>query len=281
MNRFDNILLPDWDPLWSETKWEIELWERLRSVSLDLIVTDPQPSLLNMALDEVLLYRVAEGRRNPLLWLWDWSERAIVIGSYQSVANEIDRDAAAAEGFAFARRISGGGAMVVEPGRTITYSLVVPESFVADLSFVQSFACLDQWCVRALRAIGVPVVYKPINDIAAPDGKLAGAAQCRRKGTVLHHTTMAYAFDNELMMRIMRLRRPVLNAKGILSAVKAVSPLDAMTPMSRDEVVAWFVAAAARMFTMRESELRVDELTEARERVERKFASKEWLYRVE
>lgn len=43
------------------------------------------------------------------------------------------------------RRISGGGAMFIEPGNTITYSLSVPDALVRGLSFADSYAYLDDW----------------------------------------------------------------------------------------------------------------------------------------
>jgi lipoate---protein ligase len=275
-----SLLIPSWNPSWSETRWDVSFNARLENLRLDLLRTCPLDARMHMAIDETLLYRVADGRRAPLLWFWEWKERAIILGSYQSVVNEIDAEAAHAEGFTFARRVSGGGAMLVEPGRTITFSLIVPESLVDGLSFVQSFAFLDQWCVRVLRALGVPAVYRPINDIATPEGKLAGAAQCRRKRAVLHHVTMAQSFDNDLMLRVMRLRRPVLNEKGIPSAVKMVSPLSAFVPLSQDEAKHALMDAASRIFTLRATELTEDERTEAQERLRDKFDAREWLYRV-
>jgi lipoate-protein ligase A len=246
----------------------------------DLLHTPPLPAARNMAVDETLLFRVASGARGPLFRLWDWSERALVLGSYQSVANEIDMGTLRAEGFAFTRRISGGGTMIVEPGRAVTWSLIVPESLVDDMSFVDSFAFLDRWAVDALRAMGVPCFYRPINDIATADGKLAGAAQCRRRRTVLHHATMAVEFDNDLMLRLQRLRRPVLNPKGMPSAVKTVAPLRRYLDLPIEELRRRFAAAFARAHATRESALSDDELAEAEERATDKFLSREWLWRV-
>lgn len=47
----------------------------------------------------------------------------MVIGSFQSLRNEVDADQARRLGMTVVRRISGGGAMLIEPGNTITYSL--------------------------------------------------------------------------------------------------------------------------------------------------------------
>ena len=43
-----------------------------------------------MALDEVLAREVAAGRRPPTLRIWEWSAPAVVIGSFQSLRNEVD-----------------------------------------------------------------------------------------------------------------------------------------------------------------------------------------------
>src|SRR5207247_6477164 len=93
------------------------------------------------ALDEALLNRVIGGERPPTLRFWEWTERALVLGSHQSVANEVDLEAAAELGFTLTRRISGGGTMLCEPGRTLTWSLYCPDAVGAGMSFGDSFRC--------------------------------------------------------------------------------------------------------------------------------------------
>src|SRR5205807_2697141 len=162
---------------------------------------------MHMALDEVLLDRVITGRRPPTMRLWRWVERALVIGSHQSVANEVDSGAAKELGFAITRRMSGGGTMLCEPDRTITYSLYLPEMLVAGVSFRKSYELLDSWSVDAFNEMGVPASYREINDIISPRGKIAGAAQARRRGFVLHHTTIAHSMDVEILPRLIRIGR--------------------------------------------------------------------------
>ncbi len=269
-----------WNPEWSETEWDRSLNARLEQLEYDVLRTEPMDAQTNLAMDETLLYRVADGRRRPLLRIWDWSERAVILGSYQSVQDEFDSGVARREGFGFGRRISGGGAMVVEPGSTVTYSLIVPEAVVEGLSFTQSFAFLDSWVIRALRSLGVPAIYKPINDIASPRAKIGGAAQCRRRKTVLHHVTMAYELDRDLMWELLRLDRPKTNAKGIASAVKEVTPLTSFTSLTREKILDYLEKAFARIYRTRPGEILVDERLESDRRKREKFTSKEWLYRV-
>ena len=158
----------------------------------ELIPASGHSAHMHMALDEVVLNRVIGGGRGPAIRFWEWTERALVIGSHQSVINEVDQAAAHTLGFTITRRMSGGGTMICEPARTITYSMYLPASAVAGISFRQSYAALDAWAVRSFVDLGVPASYLEINDISSPRGKIAGAEQSRRKGFVLHHTTIAH-----------------------------------------------------------------------------------------
>lgn len=269
-----------WSPSFSETEWDQSLNARLDTLSFDVIVEEPRTAVENLALDETLLYAVAEGRRGPTFWMWDWSERAVILGSYQSVAAEFDPDVAQREGFGFARRVSGGGAMVVEPGRTITYSLIVPETVVEGLSFRQSFAFLDMWVIRALRGLGIPATYRPINDIVSPVAKIGGAAQCRRRRTVLHHVTMAYALDGAMMWELLRLDAPRVSEKAVASAVKKVSPLSDYTDLPQPVLRERLAAAFAGMHVSAPSAVTPEEWAETRERMSVKFNTDEWKFRV-
>jgi len=188
----------------------------------DVIGPRVLPPVVHVALDEVLAHEVAAGRRNPTLRFWDWDSPLVVIGSFQSYRNEIDSDGAARHGIDVVRRISGGGAMFMEPGNCITYSLVVPASLVEGLSFERSYAFLDEWVMGALAEVGVVNArYVPLNDIASDQGKIAGAAQKRfADGAVLHHVTMAYDIDAVKMLEVLRIGREKMSDKGTRSADK-------------------------------------------------------------
>jgi len=92
-------------------------------LTFEIIHEEPSSPLLNVALDQVLLEEVGAGRRGPTLRFWEWDSVAVIIGSFQSLRNEVDSESAERRGVRVIRRISGGGAMFMEPGNTITYSL--------------------------------------------------------------------------------------------------------------------------------------------------------------
>lgn len=253
---------------WREYEWQV-------------LRPGPLPARVHVALDQVLTEEVAAGRRPPTLRIWDWDESAVILGSFQSVRNEVDLAAAEAEGIQVLRRVSGGGAMFMEAGNVVTYSLYVPAELVAGMTFAESYAFLDAWVLEALHSIGVAAVYKPLNDIASPEGKIGGAAQKRLGGGgVLHHATLSYDIDADKMMRVLRIGREKLSDKGIASARKRVSPLLAQTGLPRDAVIDALVATFVRLHGGEPGELRDEELARARELADTKFASAEWTHRV-
>jgi lipoate-protein ligase A len=236
---------------------------------------------MHLALDEVLATEVGGGLRQPTLRIWEWDESAVVIGSFQSLKNEVDPEGAARHGYDVVRRISGGGAMMMEKGAVITYSLYVPAELVQGMSFADSYAFLDEWVVEALRSLGIDATYKPLNDITSPTGKIGGAAQKRfGNGGVLHHVTMSYDMDGEVMAQVLRIGREKLSDKGIASAAKRVDPLRSQTGLSRAEIIERMKQTFTRLYGATPGDITEAEYAEAAELVENKFSRPDWIARV-
>lgn len=255
-----------------------EVEERWGEYDWEIIPPIPQEPAMNLALDEVLLARVGHGERKPLLRFWSWAAPCVVIGRFQSVANEVNVDRAADLGIEIVRRMSGGGAMLIEPQSAITYSLYLPPDLVEGLSFPQSYAFLDSWVIRALRDLGIDAWYEPLNDITSAGGKIGGAAQARRFGGVLHHTTMAYDMTQDLLLEVLRIGKEKISDKGIRSAAARVGPLRQQTQMPRDEILTHLHDHFVARTGAEPTELQEDEVREARQLVNEKFKSAEWTF---
>ena len=253
---------------WGDHEWEV-------------IGPEPMPIALTVALDEVLTRQVAEGRRKPTMRLWQWNEPAVVIGAFQSLANEVDPEGARRHGINVVRRISGGGAMFMEADNCVTYSMHVPSSLVDGLETAETYPFLDEWTMDALSRLGVHAFYQPLNDIATDQGKIGGAAQ-KRVGTagLLHHVTMSYDIDADKMLEVLRIGREKLRGKGVTSAKKRVDPLRRQTGVSRAEIWETMMTTFEERYGARRVEL--DEATreEAEQLARTKFTTPEWTARV-
>lgn len=252
-----------------------------RDYSWELVHPGPLDPVTHLALDQVLAEEVGAGRRAPTLRIWEWDRPAVVIGSFQSVANEVDAENAARYGIPVVRRISGGGAMFMEAGSIITYSLYAPIELVQGMSFADSYAYLDDWVLVALRSLGIDASYQPLNDIASPAGKIGGAAQKRlADGAVLHHVTMSYDIDADKMVQVLRIGREKLSDKGTKSAQKRVDPLRSQTGLPRAAIIERMVETFRSLHGLRDGEITPAEYARAEQLVAEKFATDEWLYRV-
>jgi lipoate-protein ligase A len=241
----------------------------------------PLEPLEQMALDQVLAEEVGAGNRGPTLRIWEWAKPAVVIGSFQSLKNEVDLDNAAKYKMEVVRRVSGGGAMFMELGTAITYSLYAPTDLVAGMSFQDSYAFLDDWVIQSLRGLDIDASYKPLNDITSPSGKIGGAAQKRLgSGAVLHHVTMAYDMDGDRMVEVLRIGREKISDKGVASANKRVDPLKAHTGLSKEAIQDHLVGTFKALYGLRTGVVTEDEMARAKALAVEKFGTPEWLYRV-
>lgn len=255
------------------TGWADHVFDVIEPVALDPV--------RHVALDEVIAEEVAAGRRGPTLRLWDWSDSVVVIGAFQSLSNEVDVDNARRYHTDVVRRITGGGAMFMEPGNCITYSLTVPASLVEGLSVERSYAFLDDWVLGALADVGINAHYVPLNDIASDQGKIGGAAQKRfSHGVVLHHATLAYDIDADRMTQVLRIGREKLSDKGTTSANKRVDPMRAQTGMARADIMQRFLAYFRQRYACNHASYSQAELARADELVESKFLDRKWTHRV-
>lgn len=253
---------------WQDFEWEI-------------VHTKAVSPLMHLALDEVMTVAMGEGRRKPTLRIWEWEEPAVVIGSFQSVRNEVDLDNARRYGIQIVRRITGGGAMFMEAGSVITYSIYAPAELVQGMSFADSYAYLDAWAIIALRSLGIDASYVPLNDISSPEGKIGGAAQKRLgSGAVLHHVTMSYDMDGQKMTEVLRIGREKISDKGITSAAKRVDPLRTQTGLARAEIIERLKETFRGLYGAVDGDITEAEYADAELLVREKFGTVEWLNRV-
>lgn len=231
----------------------VECAARWRGLKPTVLHDAPRSPQEQMDTDLQWAREVASGSRKATLRIWEWAAPAVVIGRFQSLPDEVNEQAAQAEGIQIVRRCTGGGAMFIEPGNTITYSLYAPLDFAKGVSIEGSYRLCDYWLVTALRELGLDVRFTGLNDIASQYGKIGGAAQRRfppidtGPGAILHHVTLAYDIDGEKMMRVLHVSREKMSDKAVKSAVKRVDPMRSQTGMSRDVVVNHLIAAARRV----------------------------------
>ncbi len=230
---------------------------------------------VHQALEQVLTEKMENGEMQPTLRFWYRSSDSVPMGRFQAYSDEVQEEYIQDQDIDVVRRITGGGAMFVEPGNVITYSVYLPKDQVPD-DIEESYRELDRFAVEALNQLGVEASYQPLNDIEHEDGKLGGAAQLRKQDAVLHHTTMSYDLDTERMLKALRIGKEKVSDKAVKSAEKRVSRIKDHADVDREEVIDKIIEVFSEGRDVEEGSLTDEELEEARELAEEKFSTDEW-----
>jgi lipoate-protein ligase A len=169
------------------------------------------PSLTeNLALDEALLLEAETGTGGEILRLWEWPAPAVVLGAGCRLADDVDEAACVTDAVLIARRASGGGTVLLGAG-CLNYTLVLNYDRSPALREIPfSYAYVLGRIRGALAGIVPGIERAGTSDLVASGRKFSGNAQQRKRGHLLHHGTLLYAFDLAWVERYLRLpgRRP-------------------------------------------------------------------------
>jgi len=82
------------------------------------------------------------------------------------------------------------------------------------------------------------------------------------------------------MVEVLRIGREKMSDKGTTSAAKRVDPLRSQTGLTRAEIIDRLIATFTKLYGAHEGRVTEQERARARELVETKFSTQEWLERV-
>lgn len=249
------------------------------SMRFRFIETGYASAAFNMGLDEGILNAVAEGRSEPTLRFYAWRPRAVSIGYFQGLEDEVDEAACSARGVDVVRRVTGGGA--VYHADELTYSVVMPESHpLAAGSILDSYRLLCGGVVEGLKALGIDAEFAPINDVVAGGKKLSGNAQTRKRGCLLQHGTVLLGVDVDEMFALLKVPNEKLKGKLIEDVKARVSSVSDRLgkPFGYAEVLPAFKAGFAKALgvELADGEPSLAELDDARRLAAEKFGDRAW-----
>ena len=182
---------------------------------LRLHSTDPY---YNLAIEEYLLSHTEE----DIFMLWQ-NDKTVVIGKNQNAYAEVDLAYAEANGIRIARRLSGGGAVYHDMGN-LNYTFITSNADALD------FAYFTRPVIDALATLGVDASLSGRNDLECNGKKVSGNAQYVKEGRVLHHGTLLFDTDAEVLSRVLRVDREKLAYRAVHSHKGRVCNLAPLLP---------------------------------------------------
>ncbi len=187
-----------------------------------LIDSSPTDPAWNMALDEALWQGLCDGESPPTIRIYQWHASVISIGRFQRVEDEVDVAACVERDVTLVRRPTGGGAVC--HGSDLTYTITAPEQWGGlPRGLLASYERIHAGIAEGLRAVGIsaelaasaerstdprraiPCFVRPTRfDVVCGDRKVAGGAQRRGRGTLLHQGTLALVESPSWLVRLLK-----------------------------------------------------------------------------
>ena len=225
----------------------------------------------NLALEQFVFDQL--GPREDCFMLWQ-NDRTIVVGKYQNVLEEINSTYVKEHGITVVRRLSGGGAVYHDRGN-LNFTFVARDCQGGMIDF--SSFCRP--VVDALREMGVPAQINGRNDMTIGDKKFSGNAQYLRQGRVMHHGTLMFDSDLEVVGQALAVRPDKIQSKGLKSVRSRVTNIKPYVNDPQMTVEDFWAALRERMFwcfSMRKYQLSPQELEQVEELRKRIYSQWEW-----
>ena len=239
-----------------------------------LLETGKSSAAMNMAIDEAVMLG-----RAPTLRFYGWEPRAVSIGYFQGIEQEVDLERCAQLGVDVVRRLTGGGAVYHD--RELTYSFILPEDGPVARNILESYGQICRPITEGLKRLGLETEFKPINDIIVNGRKISGNAQTRRGGMILQHGTIILDVDVKRMFSLLKVPDEKIRDKMISVVGERVTSVskELSGAISFDEVKKALIEAFKQESYIREltpGKLSEAELSKAEELSKSKYGTREW-----
>lgn len=187
----------------------------------------------NLSLTEALCRGRREGT-TPDTLRFQHFPRSAIIGRHQLLDREVNLSWCAANGVATARRMTGGGAIVMGPG-LLGWELIVVRSIVPDkLAAVSAAICTG--VADGLTKLGLQAAYRPRNDIEVQGRKISGTGGYFDGPALVFQGTVLIDLDLAFMTSALNLPAHKLGKRGLSAFAERVGDLKGFlgaTPAAR------------------------------------------------
>jgi lipoate-protein ligase A len=185
--------------------------------TLRIIDTGVLEGRLNIAIGQAIVEARQAGRVPDTLRFLRFPPTALV-GRHQALGQEIDLAWCEAHGVGVARRITGGGAIFMEPG-LLGWELAVDRRTPGVRSLADVTRSICEAAAQGIASLGVAARYRPRNDIEVEGRKISGTGGFFDGDTLFFQGTVLVDMAPGMMMSALRVPRAKL-AKRELDSVE-------------------------------------------------------------
>jgi lipoate-protein ligase A len=178
---------------------------------------------LNIALGQAIVEAHRAGRAPDTLRFLRFPPTALV-GRHQALGQEIDLEYCRAHGVGTARRITGGGAIYLDPGQ-LGWELALNRRTLAIAQLAELTRVICEAAADGLSRLGVDARYRPRNDIEVGGRKISGTGGFFDGDTLFFQGTVLVDLDPARMVGALRVPRAKLEKRALDSAAGRIVTL--------------------------------------------------------
>lgn len=222
----------------------------------------------NLAFEEYVLRNRKDGN---YLILWQ-NDRTVVVGQNQNTEAEINRAFVEAHDIRVVRRTTGGGAVYHDLGN-LNYSFITDAGDAETLTFEM----FTRPVVDALKGLGLQAEASGRNDILVEGRKVSGTAQRLTGGRLLHHGTLLFDSDADMVAGALQVDPSKFQSKSSKSVRSRVGNIRSFLSEDMDLPSFWrYLKTTLAGSGYCEARLTEEELAEVKRLRDEKYASWEW-----
>ncbi|WP_308149986.1 lipoate--protein ligase [Spiroplasma sp. AdecLV25b] len=235
-------------------------------------INDSKDPYFNLATEEYLISN--PNITDEILLLWQ-NNNTIVIGRNQNTIEEINNEYVREKQVNVVRRLSGGGAVYQDLGN-LNFTFI----FNKNQDNARNYALFTKPIIEVLQSLGLNAQNSGKNDIVINDKKISGNAQYTFNNRILHHGTILFNVDMQMLPKVLKPDLEKLQSKGIKSVQARVTNILPLlkTPLTIDQFQQLIVEKLQHTKNTKVLKLTPEMISEIETLATKKYRTWDWNY---
>lgn len=226
----------------------------------------------NVAFEEYCLENVALDEDYFIIWQ---NGPSIVIGNNQNVFQEINAYYVNKYNIPIVRRISGGGTVYHDLGN-INFTFIFNNNWKNYINYIEH----NEKIMEVLLSLGIETAMSKRHDILYKGKKISGNAQKINKKRVLHHGTILFDTDLNLLDKFLKVRMKSIESKAIESIRSEVTNIKNNLDVQLDtnEFKEYLIKSLSNNYKDEEIKIFDEDIINIEKNVNEKYLQWKWNY---